>query len=111
MRRPNPLREYAGAPTQTFLVHGFFKAGVFVESLDRAVETLRPRGVKDIGVAQSDDSLGLRWVLFRDNSGNFLQLLQRRQGAERLMPFWRDLDSAPHLFYDERLPLPRASAP
>jgi hypothetical protein len=77
-----PLRAYAGAPTPTFLVHGFFKAGVFVENLDRAVATLRARGVKDIGAAQSDDSLGLRWVLFRDDSGNFLQLLERRQDAE-----------------------------
>jgi hypothetical protein len=72
-----PLRGYVGAPTPTFLVHGFFKAGMFVENLERSVEILRQRGVADIGAVQSDKLLGLRWVLFRDNGGNFLQLLER----------------------------------
>jgi hypothetical protein len=71
------LQQYAGAPTPTFLVHGFFKAGMFVENLDRSVELLRRRGVANIGSVQADALMGLRWVLFRDNSGNFLQLLER----------------------------------
>jgi Glyoxalase/Bleomycin resistance protein/Dioxygenase superfamily len=78
-----PLRDYAGAPTPTFLVHGFFKAGVFVDDLDRAVAQLTARGVKGIGAAQADESLGLRWVLFRDNGGNFLQLLERRPALKK----------------------------
>lgn len=72
-----PLREYAGAPTPTFLVHGFFKAGMFVENLEKSVELLRQRGVTGMGAVQADPSLGLRWVLFRDNSGNFIQLLEK----------------------------------
>jgi hypothetical protein len=50
---------------------------MFVENLDRSVELLRRRGVANIGSVQADALMGLRWVLFRDNSGNFLQLLER----------------------------------
>ncbi len=73
------IREYTSVPTPTFLVHGFFKAGVFVTDLDRAVATLKARGVVGVGETQSDPSLGLRWVLLRDNGGNFIQVLERRR--------------------------------
>jgi hypothetical protein len=73
------IREYTSVPPPTFLVHGFFKAGVFVTDLDRAVATLKARGVVGVGETQSDPSLGLRWVLLRDNGGNFIQVLERRR--------------------------------
>ncbi len=76
-RRARSLQEYAGAPTPGFLVHGFFKAGLFVTDLDRAMEVLKNRGVTSFGQAQGDPQSGLRWVLFRDPGGNILQLFQR----------------------------------
>ncbi len=75
--RARSLQEYAGAPTPGFLVHGFFKAGLFVKDLDRAVEALKTRGVTSFGSAQSDPPTGLRWVLFRDPGGNVLQLFEK----------------------------------
>ena len=75
--RARSLQSYAGAPAPGYLVHGFFKAGFFVASLDHAVEVLKARGVTTFGAPQNDPSSGLRWVLFRDNGGNFLQLFER----------------------------------
>lgn len=76
-RRARSLQDYAGAATPGFLVHGFFKAGLFVRDLDRAVEVLKMRGVTSLGAVQSDPPNGLRWVLFRDPGGNFLQLFEK----------------------------------
>jgi catechol 2,3-dioxygenase-like lactoylglutathione lyase family enzyme len=76
--RARSLQEYAGAPTPGFLVHGFFKAGLFVKDLDRAVEALKLRGVTSLGSMQGDPPTGLRWVLFRDPGGNVLQLFEKR---------------------------------
>jgi catechol 2,3-dioxygenase-like lactoylglutathione lyase family enzyme len=76
-RLARSLQEYAGAPTRGFLVHGFFKAGLFVKDLDRAVEALKARGVTSLGSTQGDPSAGLRWVLFRDPGGNVLQLFEK----------------------------------
>jgi catechol 2,3-dioxygenase-like lactoylglutathione lyase family enzyme len=75
--RARSLQSYAGAPAPTYLVHGFFKAGFFVENLDHAVEVLKARGVTSFGSTQGDPPTGLRWVLFRDNGGHFLQLFER----------------------------------
>ena len=75
--RARSLQEYAGAPTPGFLVHGFFKAGLFVKDLDRAVEALKARGVTTLGPPQGDPPAGLRWVLFRDPGGNVLQLFEK----------------------------------
>ena len=79
--RARSLQEYAGAPTPGFLVHGFFKAGLFVKDLDRAIEVLKSRGVASLGQAQGDPQTGLRWVLFRDPGGNVLQLFERGASA------------------------------
>ncbi len=76
-RQARSLQEYAGAPTRSFLVHGFFKAGLFVKDLDRAVEALKLRGVTSLGSTQGDPPTGLRWVLFRDPGGNVLQLFEK----------------------------------
>lgn len=76
-RQARSLQEYAGAPTRGFLVHGFFKAGLFVKDLDRAIEGLKARGVTTLGSPQGDPPTGLRWVLFRDPGGNVLQLFEK----------------------------------
>jgi len=75
--RARSLQSYAGAPAPGYLVHGFFKAGFFVENLDHAVDVLKARGVTSFGSAQGDPSTGLRWAIFRDNGGHFLQLFER----------------------------------
>src|SRR6186713_839773 len=63
--RARSLQSYAGAPAPGYLVHGFFKAGFFVSSLDHAIGVLKARGVTTFGATQSDPSTSLRWVLFR----------------------------------------------
>jgi catechol 2,3-dioxygenase-like lactoylglutathione lyase family enzyme len=76
-RAARSLRDYAGRPTPTFLVHGFFKGGLFVSDLDRAAAVLRSRGEESLSPIREDSTSGLRFVLLRDPDGNFLQLLER----------------------------------
>ena len=56
------------------LLHGFFKAGVIVDDLDRALATLRARGV-EIAMGPFPARGAIRAnVIIRDNAGNLIQL-------------------------------------
>ena len=76
-RTARALQVYAGRPTPTFLVHGFFKGGVVVANLDRATSVLRARGVTGVSQIREDTASALRFAFARDPDGNFLQLLER----------------------------------
>ena len=72
-----PLRTAAPAINHTTLVHGIFKAGFVVDSFDRALTTLRERGVEiAIGPFPARDGQRAN-VIIRDNAGNLLQLFGR----------------------------------
>ena len=72
-----PLRTAAPAINHTTLVHGIFKAGFVVEDFDRALATLRERGVEvAIGPFPARDGQRAN-VIIRDNAGNLLQLFGR----------------------------------
>ena len=75
-RSARTLRDYAGGPTPTFLVHGFFKGGIVVANVDQAVLALGRRGVAPATPARTDTATGMRFVLVRDPEGNFLHLLE-----------------------------------
>ncbi|HVT39310.1 MAG TPA: VOC family protein [Gemmatimonadaceae bacterium] len=76
--RSRSLRDIAGAATPSYLVHGFFKAGVFVPNLDSTVTALRARQIQPSGTIQADNATGMRWAILRDPDGNYVQLLARR---------------------------------
>ena len=72
-----PLRTAAPAINHTTLVHGLFKAGFAVTDYDRALATLRERGV-EIAMGPFPAQNGQRAnVIIRDNAGNLLQLFAR----------------------------------
>lgn len=79
------LSSYAGTPTQPDLVFGPAKLGFFVADLDAALEALRARRATIEGTwltrpahLAPGDTLWTRNILVRDNSGNYLQLFERR---------------------------------
>ncbi|MGH7719451.1 MAG: VOC family protein [Gemmatimonadaceae bacterium] len=76
-RAARSLRDYAGTPTPTFLMHGFFKGGLFVTSLDTALAVLRERAASLSSDVRADTTSRLRFVFLRDPDGNYLQLLER----------------------------------
>lgn len=82
-RTAKSLRDYAGAPTPGFLVHGFFKAGLFVSSLDTAVAVVRRRGATGVTQPMGDTATAVRWVFLRDPDGNFVQLLESSRAPVR----------------------------
>ena len=73
-----PLRTAAPSITRNFMVHGIFKAGIFVDDFDKAIAILRERGVP-IAVgpfpARADQPAN---AIIRDNEGNFLQVFGAR---------------------------------
>ena len=72
-----PLQAAAPAISHTTLVHGLFKAGFAVTDYDRALATLRERGV-EIAMGPFPAQGGQRAnVIIRDNAGNLLQLFAR----------------------------------
>jgi methylmalonyl-CoA/ethylmalonyl-CoA epimerase len=79
LHNPAAVPLQAAAPTinHTTLVHGLFKAGFVVTDYDRALATLRERGV-EIAMgpfpAQGEQRAN---VIIRDNAGNLLQLFAR----------------------------------
>ncbi|HJX28289.1 MAG TPA: L-dopachrome tautomerase-related protein [Thermoanaerobaculia bacterium] len=65
------------APTE---IHGIFKVGLHVEDLDATVAALKAKGVTfpfDI----TDDPTGVRFAILSDNSGNRIQLFERKAAA------------------------------
>ena len=72
-----PLRTAAPSINRNFLVHGMFKAGLFVEDFDKAIAEFRARGVQiAIGPfpARPDQPAN---AIIRDNEGNFIQFFGR----------------------------------
>jgi catechol 2,3-dioxygenase-like lactoylglutathione lyase family enzyme len=68
------LSQVAPALRSSYLVHGFFKGGVIVDDFDRAVATLRARGV-EIAMGPFPRRGAMRAnVIVRDNAGNLIQL-------------------------------------
>ena len=73
-----PLRTAAPAINRNYLVHGIFKAGVFVDDFDKAIAGLKERGVPiAIGPfpARADQPAN---AIIRDNEGNFIQIFGAR---------------------------------
>jgi catechol 2,3-dioxygenase-like lactoylglutathione lyase family enzyme len=75
-KRAKPVAEHAGSQVPMTQVHGIFKAGFFVPDLDSAIAVLRERHIPVEG----------RWLesrprnlMLRDNSGNLIQLIERRR--------------------------------
>lgn len=73
--RAKPLSAYVGAQQSATLVHGLFKARLFVPDLDSALSALRARGIPLEGQWMQSRP---RNLMVRDNSGNLLQLTERR---------------------------------
>ena len=72
-----PFRTAAPGISHTTMVHGTFKAGLFVEDFDGTLARLRERGV-DIarGPVPARDGQPAN-VIIRDNAGNLIQLFAR----------------------------------
>lgn len=72
-----PLRTAAPTITDQTLVHGPFKAGVYVENFDLTIQRLRQRGVP-IYLGPFPPANGLPAnALIRDNYGNLIQFFGR----------------------------------
>lgn len=73
-----PLRTAAPSITRNFLVHGIFKAGIFVDDFDKAIAGLKERGVPiSIGPFPARDDQPANAII-RDNEGNFIQIFGAR---------------------------------
>lgn len=77
--RARSIQDYAGEPTPTFLVHGFFKGTLVVANADSAVAELVRRGVRGLSPVRADSTSASpsRFAFLKDPDGNFLQLLER----------------------------------
>ena len=73
-RDAKPLAQWSPEANRTYLAYGIFKVGLYVENFDRAVEHLRAQQVDLAGDVRDDPRYGVRFILFRDPDGNFLQL-------------------------------------
>lgn len=73
-RDAKPLAQWSPEATRTYLAHGIFKVGIYVDDFERALEHLRKEQVDFAGEVRDDARYGLRFILFRDPDGNFLQL-------------------------------------
>lgn len=72
-----PLRTAAPSITHTTLVHGPFKVGITVTNYDRALATLRERGVEiTAGPFPARDGAPANFMI-RDNAGNLIQFFGR----------------------------------
>lgn len=72
-----PLRTAAPAITHTTLVHGTFKAGLFVDDFEGTIRRLRDRGVVPaMGPFPASNGVPANAIL-RDNYGNFIQFFGR----------------------------------
>jgi catechol 2,3-dioxygenase-like lactoylglutathione lyase family enzyme len=73
-----PLVKAAPSVTQTYRVHGFFKAGIIVDDFDATLARLRARGVA-IAMGPYPKTPEQRAnVIVRDNSGNLIQFFGPR---------------------------------
>jgi len=75
-----PLSRVSSTVNDPLMVHGFFKAGLMVEDFDRALATLKARGVSIAYgpfPARSDQKAN---VIIRDNAGNLIQLFGKSAG-------------------------------
>jgi catechol 2,3-dioxygenase-like lactoylglutathione lyase family enzyme len=73
-----PLRQAAPTATASYLVHGFFKAGVIVDDLNATITALRARGV-EIAMGPFPASKEQRAnAIVRDNAGNLIQFFGAR---------------------------------
>jgi catechol 2,3-dioxygenase-like lactoylglutathione lyase family enzyme len=70
-----PLRTVAPSVEHTTRVHGIFKAGVRVRDFERALATLRERGVEIAYGPYPAQNGQPANVIIRDNAGNLLQIL------------------------------------
>ena len=74
-RRAKSVAALAGTEVPSTQVHGIFKAGLFVPDLDSAITALRERSVPIEGQWLQSRP---RNLMLRDNSGNLIQLIERR---------------------------------
>jgi catechol 2,3-dioxygenase-like lactoylglutathione lyase family enzyme len=74
-----PLAQAApGTPGGSLFVHGIFKAGILVSDFDRALATIRERGVAiAIGPFPARDGQRANFII-QDNAGNYLQFIAAR---------------------------------
>ena len=69
-----PLAKAAPSGTSNYQIHGFFKAGVIVDDFDKALATLRARGVTiAMGPFPASETQRAN-VIIRDNGGNLIQI-------------------------------------
>ena len=61
----------------TYLIHGIFKVGFFVEGIDDLYATLKKRPIEFVGGLYTDEPLNLKSFIIRDNNGIVVQFLQR----------------------------------
>lgn len=78
MKGARPVAEVIPGANGEFLVHGVFKAGFFVPSLEPVVAALKAKGVK-FAFDITQDQTGVRFVIIEDNSGNRIQIFDRPQ--------------------------------
>ena len=71
------LNAVAPGTSESYKVHGFFKAGVIVEDFDRTVAALRSRGVEIAFGPYPKSSTQRANVVVRDNAGNMIQFFGR----------------------------------
>jgi hypothetical protein len=68
-----PLNKAAPEIQDNILIHGFFKAGVIVEDLDKLVALFKQRGVEIAYGPYSSKPDQRANVIIKDNSGNLIQ--------------------------------------
>ena len=78
MKGARPVAEVVPGANGEFMVHGVFKAGFFVPSLEPVVAALKAKGVT-FAFDITQDQTGVRFAIFKDNSGNLIQIFDRPQ--------------------------------
>lgn len=61
---------------RSYLVHGIFKVGFFVQDIDRAVAELETKGASFRGGIIDLPEQGIRMILVEDPEGNIVQLFE-----------------------------------
>jgi catechol 2,3-dioxygenase-like lactoylglutathione lyase family enzyme len=79
VRQPGAVALRSAAPSvqEPLGIHGIFKVGMVIDEYDRALETLRSRGVTfAMGPFPARDGFPAN-AIFRDNEGNYVQVIAR----------------------------------
>ena len=72
-----PMESVVTDPARRRLVRGISKAGFFVTGIEKLETDLRAKGADFVSRLFTDDELGLKSFIVRDNAGNYIQFMER----------------------------------